>query len=506
MRLPEMPQAKLVMFARGGGSGWLLQDWQVLTQQAELDLAPAELHGWFGQLKQQRRLLTRAVEELQRVPAVEGEQGVLPGSESARYQQLLGEASSALLSYGKSSPSAPPPHLLRKAMLEAAARAGLKWHGQGVMWQGVMRMGGLLDMLLPLFPDDERQQQVVCWINTLRQLCDEHAAASAVEKAAEKLMVAAKWLAPRATRRPAHELQREVERLQAELAELCGRTSAEVEQLVRDTRQLTQPAAGRPVSHEAAELPATAELGYGSLLGHVAGMLLGPLKEHKVVLVTANKVLYWELLRLLMKLGIGHEHLDPKEWVACKRLPGKLREAPRNRREGLDRFRQGESRVLVLNVLDPQQAVGITLTCVHHMLVLDPLLEEATLHQVLSRIHRYGQKHEQHVTFLVAAGSINKLLHNRYVPPALQRFMQQGQQQELLEQPEAAAAAAAAAAANPDEAAGVADQPAEMLAAAAAVAAGGNEGAAVCRSSRGAGQELPAAQVVALLKQHLGVQ
>lgn len=52
-----------------GGS---LQDWQVLTQQAELDLAPAELHGWFGQLKQQRRLLTRAVEELHRVPAVEG--------------------------------------------------------------------------------------------------------------------------------------------------------------------------------------------------------------------------------------------------------------------------------------------------------------------------------------------------------------------------------------------------------------------------------------------------
>lgn len=81
-----------------------------------------------------------------------GEQGVLPGSESARYQQLLGEASSALLSYGKSSPSAPSPHLLRKAMLEAAARAGLKWHGQGVVWQGVMRMDGLLDMLLPLFP------------------------------------------------------------------------------------------------------------------------------------------------------------------------------------------------------------------------------------------------------------------------------------------------------------------------------------------------------------------
>lgn len=67
--------------------------------------------------------------------------------------------------------------------------------------------------------------------------------------------------------------------------------------------------------------------------------------------MTANKVLYWELLRLLMKLGIGHEHLDPKDWVACKRLPGKLREAPRNRREGLDRFRQGQSRVLVLNVL-----------------------------------------------------------------------------------------------------------------------------------------------------------
>jgi NO-binding membrane sensor protein with MHYT domain len=33
--------------------------------------------------------------------------------------------------------------------------------------------------------------------------------------------------------------------------------------------------------------------------------------------------------------------------------------------------------------------------------------------QVLSRVHRYGQKQQKHVTFLVAKGSINKLLHDR---------------------------------------------------------------------------------------------
>jgi hypothetical protein len=73
----------------------------------------------------------------------------------------------------------------------------------------------------------------------------------------------------------------------------------------------------------------------------------------QVVLVTVNKVFYWELLRMLMKLAISHGHLDPNEWVACKseRLLGKIREAKRNRREGLDRFRQGQSRVMVLNLL-----------------------------------------------------------------------------------------------------------------------------------------------------------
>jgi hypothetical protein len=34
---------------------------------------------------------------------------------------------------------------------------------------------------------------------------------------------------------------------------------------------------------------------------------------------------------------------------------------------------------------DPQQAVGITLRCAAHMVVVDPVLEEATLHQVGNR-------------------------------------------------------------------------------------------------------------------------
>jgi hypothetical protein len=75
---------------------------------------------------------------------------------------------------------------------------------------------------------------------------------------------------------------------------------------------------------------------------------LAALVAVQVVIVTVNKVFYWELLRMLMKLGIRHEHLDPNEWVACKRLPNKIREAKRNRR---DRFSQGTSRVMVLNLL-----------------------------------------------------------------------------------------------------------------------------------------------------------
>jgi hypothetical protein len=49
-----------------GGS---LQDWQVLTQQAELGLPAEEMHAWFVQLRQQRGLLMRAVDALGSVPA-----------------------------------------------------------------------------------------------------------------------------------------------------------------------------------------------------------------------------------------------------------------------------------------------------------------------------------------------------------------------------------------------------------------------------------------------------
>jgi hypothetical protein len=38
--------------------------------------------------------------------------------------------------------------------------------------------------------------------------------------------------------------------------------------------------------------------------------------------------------------------------------------------------------LLLCSLQDPQQAVGITLTCACHMVVVDPLLEQANLHQV----------------------------------------------------------------------------------------------------------------------------
>ena len=47
------------------------------------------------------------------------------------------------------------------------------------------------------------------------------------------------------------------------------------------------------------------------------------------------------------------------------------------------------------------------------MIVMDPILDESTLHQVLGRVHRYGQKREQEVTFLVTQGSMNEVLHRK---------------------------------------------------------------------------------------------
>ncbi len=62
---------------------------------------------------------------------------------------------------------------------------------------------------------------------------------------------------------------------------------------------------------------------------------------------------------------------------------------------------------------DARQACGITLTNAARMVVLDPVLDKSTLHQLLSRIHRYGQRREQEVTFLVVKDSMNELLHNK---------------------------------------------------------------------------------------------
>jgi hypothetical protein len=94
------------------------------------------------------------------------------------------------------------------------------------------------------------------------------------------------------------------------------------------------------------------------------------------------------------------------------------------------------------------------------------------------------------------------LVFCRYVAPALQRFTQQGGlQQELLGEPPTTIAAQEAA--GPDG-----EEQAVAVAHSVVVAALGEELAAVtasCHGSRGAGQEVPAGMVVALLKQHLRV-
>jgi hypothetical protein len=82
----------------------------------------------------------------------------------------------------------------------------------------------------------------------------------------------------------------------------------------------------------------------------------------------------------------------------------------------------------------------------------------------------------------------------RFVAPALQRFVQQGLQQELLPEVDKSALKGGAAAAVGGGQEGTAADTA-------AVSAGSGWG-----SSKSAGQEVPADQVVGLLKQQLGLR
>jgi hypothetical protein len=60
---------------------------------------------------------------------------------------------------------------------------------------------------------------------------------------------------------------------------------------------------------------------------------------------------------------------------------------------------------------DSQQAAGISLTNADKLVLLDPLLDEVSLHQLLSRVHRFGQQRPQEVLFMLPKGSMAWLLH-----------------------------------------------------------------------------------------------
>jgi hypothetical protein len=62
---------------------------------------------------------------------------------------------------------------------------------------------------------------------------------------------------------------------------------------------------------------------------------------------------------------------------------------------------------------DSQQASGISLTNANKLVLLDPLLDELSLHQLLSRVHRLGQQRPQEVLFMLPKGSMAWLLHQR---------------------------------------------------------------------------------------------
>jgi hypothetical protein len=71
---------------------------------------------------------------------------------------------------------------------------------------------------------------------------------------------------------------------------------------------------------------------------------------HQVVVVTANKLLYWEVISMLLYLEISHEQLENNTWEEDQQNGGHKTRA-RKRQEGLEQFKKNTARVLVLNLL-----------------------------------------------------------------------------------------------------------------------------------------------------------
>jgi hypothetical protein len=67
--------------------------------------------------------------------------------------------------------------------------------------------------------------------------------------------------------------------------------------------------------------------------------------------VTANKLLYWEINNMLWSFKFSYEHLDLKTWEESEQRPGGHKMRARRRQEGLKRFKNDEVQVLVLNLL-----------------------------------------------------------------------------------------------------------------------------------------------------------
>ena len=71
----------------------------------------------------------------------------------------------------------------------------------------------------------------------------------------------------------------------------------------------------------------------------------------QVVVVVANRLLYWDLLVMLDQLNIPHDHLDAEERIESTRTAGRFVNRARVVGRGLERFKRGESLVMVLEVL-----------------------------------------------------------------------------------------------------------------------------------------------------------
>ena len=92
----------------------------------------------------------------------------------------------------------------------------------------------------------------------------------------------------------------------------------------------------------------------------------------------------------------------------CSRIDGHV--APAERTIALDRFQKGEGGRVLLATLSTC-AVGLTCNRANHAIIAEPWWNPVTIEQAMARVHRIGQERPTHCHILIAAGTLDEVIH-----------------------------------------------------------------------------------------------